>query len=167
MARIAAATHGVVTRAQLKREGVTTAEMKHRLRTGALIRQHRGVYRVGHAAPSLEARYLAAVWACGPGALLSGRAAGHLLGVLKGPAPPPEVTAPGQRKPTGVIRRRSRRINRKDATTWRGIPVTTVPRTLVDLAGILALDDLARACHEAGVRHGTTPAAVEAVLARH
>jgi hypothetical protein len=53
-----------------------------------------------------------------------------------------------------------------DAATWRGIPVTTVPRTLVDLAAVLNADHLARACHEAGVRHGTGPALVEAVLAR-
>ena len=44
--------------------------------------------------------------------------------------------------------------------------MTTVARTLVDLAAVLSPDDLARACHEAGVRHGTTPADVEAVLAR-
>jgi hypothetical protein len=50
--------------------------------------------------------------------------------------------------------------------TWRAIPVTTVARTLVDLAAVLAPDDLARACHEAGVRHRTTPADVEAALAR-
>jgi hypothetical protein len=54
----------------------------------------------------------------------------------------------------------------EDAATWRGIPVTTVPRTLVDLAAVLNEDDLARACHEAEVRHGTGPALVEAVLAR-
>jgi very-short-patch-repair endonuclease len=49
---------------------------------------------------------------------------------------------------------------------WRGIPVTSVARTLVDLAVVLDADDLARACHEAGVRHEVTPAAVDAVLAR-
>jgi hypothetical protein len=53
-----------------------------------------------------------------------------------------------------------------EATRVRGIPVTTIPRTLVDLASVLTADDLARACHEAGVRHRTTPAMVEAVLAR-
>jgi hypothetical protein len=47
-----------------------------------------------------------------------------------------------------------------------GIPVTTVPRILVDLAAELTDDEFARACHEAGVRHGTTPAQVDAVLAR-
>jgi len=68
--------------------------------------------------------------------------------------------------PRGVITRQARRIDPRDATTCRGVPVTTVARTLVDLAGTSSIDDLARACHEAGVRHGTTPAQVEAVLAR-
>ena len=52
MGRIASAAHGVVTRAQLLSAGVTLAEIRHRMRTGALIRVHRGVYRVGHRAPS-------------------------------------------------------------------------------------------------------------------
>ena len=54
----------------------------------------------------------------------------------------------------------------RDTTTWRKIPVTTVARTLVDVAPRLPVDELARACHEAGVRHGTTPRQVEEVLAR-
>ncbi len=60
LASLAGPAHGVVTRGDLIRAGVTVAETKQRLRTGALIRVHRGVYRVGHAAPSPEARYLAA-----------------------------------------------------------------------------------------------------------
>jgi len=155
-----------VTRAELLRAGVSWEEIRQRLRIGSLIREYRGVYRVGHRAPSVEARYLAAVRACGEGALLSGRAAGHLLGLLKGSPPPPEVTTPTERHIAGIATRRSRRIDPRDATTFRGIPVTTVPRTLVDLAPMLSLDDLARACHEAGVLHGSTPAGVEAVLRR-
>src|SRR5919108_1313420 len=163
LGRMASRSHGVVTRAQLLRVGITPDEVKQRVRTGALLREHRGVYRVGHRAPSLEARYLAAVLACGQGAVLSGRAAGYLFGALKGLAPPPEVTAPTERRVRGVKTRRSRAI---EATTYRGIPVTTLARTLVDLAAVLDPDDLARAFHEAEVRHGTTPAHVEAVLAR-
>ena len=163
---MAGLAHGVVTRAQLLGAGITTAEIEQRLRTGALLREHRGVYRVGHRAPGIEASYLAAVWACGDGALLSGRAAGHLLGIVKGRAPAPEVTAPTERRVRGVTTHRSRGIGSSDATTWRGIPVTSVARTLVDLAALLSTAELARACHEAGVRHGTTPAQVEAVLAR-
>jgi very-short-patch-repair endonuclease len=166
IARIAEDQHGVVTRAQLLVAGVSAKEIKSRLRTGALLVEHRGVYRVGHRAPSLEARYFAAVAACGEGALLSGRAAAHLLGVLNGAVPPPEVTAPTERRIEGIRTRRCRRHDPRDATTWRGIPVTTVARTVVDIAAELPLDELARACHEAGIRHGTTPAQVEAVLAR-
>src|SRR5215211_3861772 len=166
MARIGGAAQGVVTRVELLRAGVTAAEVKWRLRTGALIREYPGVYRVGHRAPSLEARYMAAVLACGEGALLSGGAAGYLFGALKGLAPPPEVTAPTERRIKGIRTRRSRRIDPRDATTFRAIPVTTLPRTLVDLAAVLGLDDPARACHEAEIRHRTTPAQVEAVLGR-
>jgi hypothetical protein len=80
---MAGMAHGVVTRAQLLRAGVTVAEMKWRLRTGALLREYPGVYRVGHRAPSVEARYLAAVKTCGEEAVLSGKAAAHLFGLLK------------------------------------------------------------------------------------
>ena len=138
LGRIASASHGVVTRAELRRAGVTTEEIKQRVRRGTLIREHRGVYRVGHRAPSLEARYLAAVRACGEEALLSGRAAAHLLGLVKGTAPPSEVTAPIKRRVPGVRTHRTRCF--ADATTWRGIPVTTVARTLVDLAGVLSAE---------------------------
>jgi hypothetical protein len=166
IARMAGAAHGVVTRNQLLGAGITASEIEHRLRTGALLRAHRGVYRVGHRAPSVEARYLAAVRACGEGALLSGRAAGHLLAILKGPPPAPEVTAPTGRRVRGIDTRRSRGMGPHDRTIWRGIPVTSAPRTLADLAASLSIDELARACHEAGIRHGTTPRQVEEVLAR-
>lgn len=130
-----------------------------------LLREHRGVYRVGHRAPNEEARYLAAVLACGAGARLSGRAAAHVFGLLKGPVPRPEVIVPLKKQVPGVTIRRGR-LAPPDCGIHRGIPITTVARTLTDLAADLALDDLARACHEAGVRHRTTPAQIAAVLAR-
>ena len=135
LARIATEAHGVVTRSELLRMGITAEEIKQRVRRGALIREHRGVYRVGHQAPSIEARYIAAVRACGEGAVLSGRAAAQLLGLVKGRAPTPEVTAPTERRVARVTTRRARHMDRGDVTTWLGIPVTTVERTLVDLAG--------------------------------
>jgi hypothetical protein len=164
--RLAARSHGVVTRRGLLAAGVTRREIEQRLAIGALLREYPGVYRVGHRAPSIEARYLAAVRACGDGALLSGPAAGHLWGLVKGPAPPPHVLAPTERRIPGVITKRARSNDPTDPTTHRGIPITTVPFTLVALAAELASDDLARACHEAGVRYGTTPRQVDAVLLR-
>jgi hypothetical protein len=99
--------------------------------------------------------------------VLSGRAAGWLLRLLKGSPPSPEVTAATERRIDGIHTRRSRGgIDRRDAMLFRAIPITTVARTLVDLAALLPPDELARACHEAGVRYETTPAQVEVVLAR-
>jgi hypothetical protein len=166
IAAIAGTQHGVVTREQLLDAGLTPGEIRQRLLIGSLLREHRGVYRVGHRAPSVEAHYMAAVLACGNGALLRGRAAAHLLGLLKGAAPPPEVTTLTERRLRRVATRRARRAGRAPAVTWRGVPVTAVAATLVDLAATLTAADLARACHEAGVLHGTTPADVEAALDR-
>ena len=163
LADLARRSHGVVTRRELLAAGITAKEIERRLKTGALIAVFRGVYRVGHTAPSVEAHYLAAVKACGDGALLSGRAAAYLLGLLKGRAPSAEVTAGTARVVKGVKTRRARR----QAAIWGGVPVTTPAQTLVDLAAVLDAAKLARACHEAGVRHRTTPRQVEAVLARH
>jgi hypothetical protein len=162
--RIATAQHGVVTRDQLARAGFSAAGIRSRMRSGLLLREHRGVYRVGHRAPSVEARYLAAVFACGERALLSGRAAAYLLGLITGPAPMPEVIAPTERRVRGVRTRRSRRLGPRAGTVWRRVPVTPVERTLVDLAALLTTDGLARACHQAEILHRVTPAAVEAVL---
>ena len=80
------------------------------MRRGTLIREHRGVYRVGHRAPSVLARYLAAVRACGEGAAAE-RARGRppTSASLKGPAPQPEVTVPTKRRVKGVRTRRARR----------------------------------------------------------
>jgi len=155
----------LVTRSQLLDAGLSESEIEHRVTTGALLRVHRGVYRVGHRAPSRESRYLAAVLAAGDGALLCGLAAGHLLGLVQGPPAAPEVVARTRRSLPGVEVHRHRFGSPPPGTTWLGIPVTTVPRTLLDLAGTLSTDDLARACHEAGIRHGTTPAQVEVVMA--
>jgi hypothetical protein len=163
--RIASLAHGIVTRAELLAAGVSVDEIVHRLRIGALIPMYRGVYRVGHAAPSVLADYMAAVKACGEGALLCGRAAAYLLGLLKSPSPP-EVLTTTERKPKGLKPRRTRNPDPRDATKHRGIPVTTVPVTLVHLAAVLDPEALARACHEAGVKYGTTPNHVKTVLKR-
>jgi hypothetical protein len=166
LGELARESHGVVTRQEVLRAGVTKAELLRRVEIGALIPVHRGVFRVGHRAPSLEARYLAAVKACGDRSLLAGRAAAHLFGLLKGSPSLPEVVVPTERRITGVVTHRTREIEPGDATTWRGVPVTTIPRTLVDLAAVLPSDELARACHEAEVRYRVTPPAIEAVLGR-
>ncbi|HET8672810.1 MAG TPA: type IV toxin-antitoxin system AbiEi family antitoxin domain-containing protein [Thermoleophilaceae bacterium] len=163
---MATSEKGVVTRQELLAAGLTRDQIRTRLRRGSLLVQFPGVYRVGHAAQSTEATYLAAVKACGPRALLCGRAAAYLWRTVKGKPPPPEVLVPSVRLVPGVIARRCRRIHPRDRAFCHGIPVTTVARTIVDLAAVLDLEQLARACHEAGVVHDLAPRQVKAVLKR-
>jgi predicted transcriptional regulator of viral defense system len=167
IARLAHGSHGVVTRVELLAAGVSEDEIDERLASGALIPVHRGVYRVGHRAPSLLATYMAAVKACGKGALICGLAAAYLYGLIKWAPQEPEVTAPTERQVEGVTTHRARAgIDKRDVARHRGIPVTSVARTLVDIAGRLGDEALARACHEAAVKHGLKPHQVEAVLKR-
>src|SRR5262245_4071219 len=119
IAQLARPQHGVVTRRQMVDAGLSADQIRTRRRKGTLLPVFRGVYRVGHEAPSVEASYLAAVLACGPGSLLSGRAAGRLYGVVKGPWPSPRVTTPTERRIPGIRTRRSRTIDRRDATMYR------------------------------------------------
>jgi hypothetical protein len=79
---------------------------------------------------------MTAVRACGERAVLSGRAAAFLFGLIKGRAPAPEVTAPTERRAAGV-RTRRRALDANELGRCRGIPVTSVARTLVDLAAVL------------------------------
>ena len=162
IARIAGRQQGNLTRKQLLDAGLSSDAITRRLAKGSLEPRHRGVYQVAGAAPSLTGDYSAAVLACGNRAVLSGRAAARLHGLIRG-EPPPEVTAPSVRSVSGVQTRRGS----PPRTRVHGIPVTTVARTLVDLAAVLPEDELARACHEAGVRYRTTPRQVKAVMPRN
>jgi very-short-patch-repair endonuclease len=150
VARQAGRQHGVVTAGQLLTAGMTRSGIDRWIQSGLLHREFRGVYRLGHRAPNVEARYMAAVLACGTGAVLSGPAAAFHYGLVRRPVPPPEVSAPGDHSVPGIATRR-----RKVAVqVWHRIPTTTVPQTITDLAATLSLDPLARACHEADVRFG-------------
>ena len=166
IARLAARTHGVVTRTALLDAGVSEGEIRIRLRRGTLIRIHPGVYRVGHASTSAHATYVAAVLACGPLAALSGFAAAWLWSVIRSAPPRPEVTAPTQHRLPSVTTRRCR-LTPRERTIRHAVPVTTLPRTIVDLAARLDEAALARVYHEAFVRHQLRPGPVEAVLALH
>ena len=112
---------------------------------------------------------MAAVLACGDGAVLSHRAAAHLLRLLRGSPPRPEVTVPSMagRSRKGIVVHRVPALPVQDTVPVYGIRTTTAPRTLLDLAPRLPPESLARACHEAWVHHEMTPAMVEACIARN
>ena len=166
ISRIASRQYGTIAMDQMIAADISRSSIKRRVAKGLLIPEYRGVYRVGHAAPSIEARYMAAVLAGGERSALADHAAGHLMRLLKHAPPTPELITPTERRITGVETRQATRLDHRDIWTYRGIRCTTVARTLVDLAALLHEDELARACHEARVLYGTRPEAIELALAR-
>ncbi|HEU4975900.1 MAG TPA: type IV toxin-antitoxin system AbiEi family antitoxin domain-containing protein [Baekduia sp.] len=148
--RLAEAQHGVVTRQQLLALGLGAEAIKIRRRTGRLVPMYRGVYALGHRALRPQAWWLAAVFACGPGAVLSHRSAARLWG-LRPWSGRVEVTAARDRDPApgGVAVHRSRAMAAWEVTREDGIPVTTVARTLLDLAGVVPVHHLRRAVQRA------------------
>jgi very-short-patch-repair endonuclease len=141
-----------VTRAQLLELGVGAPAIDYRVKVGRLIGVQRGVYAVGHRPPSMLARAMAAVLACGCGAALSHASAGVLWEMVPRWSAPIEVTAPGDRRPRGIRVHRSPGLPDRDVTTHFGIPVTSPARTVLDLAARLDDQALARAVNEARLR---------------
>jgi hypothetical protein len=167
VAELAATRHGNVTRELLLAANVTPSAIKQRLRSGYLLPRHQGVFAVGHWPSSIESTYMAAVLACRDDeAALSGPPAAYLYGLARGKAPEPEVTASRGHRVPGVTIRRCRNFDPRDRSTWNGIPITTVPRTLVDLAAAFNGAQLAWAIHQAQVRHRVAPEQVDEVLTR-
>ena len=167
--KIADEQHGRARREELLDAGIDAKRIERWLADGRLRLVHRGVYAVGHAAPSVLGDYMAAVLAGGPRASLSHGPVVHVLRLLPGGPPPPEITVPTTshlRRP-GIVIHRVQALHDLDRDTFQGIPITSVARTLLDTAPKLTPAQLTRACHEAWVRHNVTPRHVEACIARN
>lgn len=140
--------HGVAARRQLIGAGWTRGAIEEALASGRLHRLHRGVYAVGRPELSDRGRWLGAVLACGPGAVLSHRSAAALWELRPWPARLVEVTCPaGARRPLVIAHRST--IGTGERTALDHIPVTTVARTLLDLAEVVPAPELDRAIHQA------------------
>src|SRR5688572_22895004 len=98
MRSVAEAQEGVIGLAQLRALGLSESAVRQRVRKGLLVRLHRGVYALGHRVLSRRARWIAAVLACGPDAVLSHRDAAALWGIRKDNRSMIDVTAPRHRK---------------------------------------------------------------------
>jgi len=157
--------NGVVARRQLLAAGVTGKVVEKRLDSGHLLPLHRGVYAVGHRQIRREGRWLAAVLAAGPTAALSHREAAALHGIRQSNRMKVDVTAPRRRPQRGIDFHHAA-LDPLDVTTVNGIPTTTVARTLVDLANLVARDHLAKALREAERMHLFDLRAIEASRAR-
>jgi hypothetical protein len=155
----------VVTLGQLLGAGLDHSAIARRVASGALHRIHRGVYAVGHTGLSWEGRCLAAVFACGPSSALGHLAAAKLLKVSRFAVPLIAVVTASKRRPEGIEVHRST-LHARDVTTYRGIPVTTVAQTLVDLADVLTAHQLANVIHEAAFRGRFSEPATRDAMAR-
>jgi hypothetical protein len=152
-----------VTLAQLEDAGLDRAAVARWRARGRLHRIGRGVYAVGHTGLSREGRWMAAVLQAGEGAALSRLAAATLWEIWR------------RRWALAVISPRrsslpyvhwTRHLDPRDVTKYRGIPVTTVPRTLVDLTEVLTAHQLANVIHEAAFRGRFSGPATHAAMAR-
>ena len=138
IATIAARQFGVVARRQLLEAGVSRAAIAYRLADQRLHPVHDGVYAVGTPELRIEGRWLAAVMASGEGAVLSHRAGAALLGLRPAWRDRVEVSAARTVKfCRGVTTHRPRSLTDEERTTHLGIPVTTVSRTLADVADVV------------------------------
>jgi very-short-patch-repair endonuclease len=151
LVRVARGQWGVVTRDQLAGLGLGANGIAQWVRAGRLIRLHVGVYALGHDRLRREGNWLAAVIACGPGAALSHRDGAALWELRRCNSALIDVTVPSQngRRRPGIRIHRSGRLRPEDVTVRHGIPVTTVARTLLDLADVLDGQALRRAVTEA------------------
>jgi hypothetical protein len=148
---LAGTQHWVVTREQVQCLGLSRSAIAHRLQSGWLHPFHRGVYAVGRPQLDERGRWHAAVLAYGPGAVLSHRNAATLWGLIESRHSLVDVTVPGagHRRRRGIWVRRTRVLTAADATIVDGIPVTSVARTIVDLAGLLDERSLTRVVEQA------------------
>jgi len=186
LAALAAGQHGVFSLAQLRALGLSAAVVHKRATAGRLHRIHQGVYSlVPLGLLAREGRWLAAVLACGPGAVLSHRSAAALLRLRPAGWTRIEVTVPGRsgRRRNGIEVHRSTTLGAQDTTRVKNIPCTTAARTLLDLAEVVVRRQLERAFDESEILelfdlrsindqlernpHRLGPAIVRAVLEEH
>jgi predicted transcriptional regulator of viral defense system len=145
--------HALITLPQLQLHGLGKAAVAKRAKDGRLYRIHRGVYAVGRPHLTQHGRWMAAVLACGPRAVLSHRSAAALHGLRPDNRAKSDVTLPGSsvRPRPGIEVHRSSTLSEHDVTTVDGIPCTSVARTLVDLGDDVDRPGVERAVGQAEV----------------
>lgn len=166
MLALAERQHGVVSRAQLLAAGVSRDQIDKRVACGRLLVIHRGVYAVGHRVLTREGRWMAAVLAGGSDAAVSVRAAAAMRG-LHPPTGLIDVTVPRSRRPRRGLCFHRAALPADEITVVDGIRVTTVPRTLFDLAGVQPRPRVEKAINEAEVRRLWDPLSLQDMLDRH
>ncbi len=161
---LVAGQHGVVNRQQLRDHGLSDTMVARWLQAGRLHPLHRRVFAVGHTAVSIEGRLTAALLYAGPRAALSHTTAAWAWSLIDAEPTRIHLTVAGRRRSLPEVRvHHSREVA---AFHCQGFPVTSVPRTLVDIAAMLGRRQLGRALAEADYRGLLNGAEVETALRR-
>lgn len=168
-AELAARQHGVVSRAQLRRCGLSDRQITRATALSRLHAVHRAVFAVGHDRLSASGLRMAAVLACGSGAALGYRsAAAHWnLRATSSPTIEVVVSRPSRPRHRNVIVHRHAQMRADELTVHDGVRVTTVARTLLDLAAVLPPTALRRAVGQADVLQLFDLHAIVPLLTRH
>ncbi|MGI8461719.1 MAG: hypothetical protein ACR2OC_08815 [Solirubrobacterales bacterium] len=161
--------HGVIARWQLIGLGMHEQAIKRRIANGRLYRIHYGVYAVGRPELTRFGEWMAAVLACGPGALLSHESAAMLLGML--PFRPGRIhvtcRSGSDRRIPGLVVHRRPSVNSDEIGTCRHIPLTSPTRTLIDLATCLPARHLEAAVNDADKLDLIDPESLREALEDH
>jgi very-short-patch-repair endonuclease len=153
---------------QLYACGIGRNAVTRRIRSGLLHRLHHGVYLFGQPTLLPGAVELAAVMACGDSAFVSDRSATGLWKIAAGDDGPVHVTVRRSgRSRSGIVMHRVAKIDPRDVTHLRGIPIVTPARAILDLAAGATGDELERAIAEAYALRLTTEAELRRVISRN
>jgi very-short-patch-repair endonuclease len=167
IAAIAGAQHGLVARRQLVALGAGRRAVQHRLETGRLLVVRRGVYAAGHRPRTTAARWMAALLAVGEDAALSHRSAAAHWRLTRADGARVDVSLPRSlRSVTGIALHRTA-LQPDELATHDGIRVTSVNRTLLDLATVVDRHRLRRAVEQAEVLQLSDRLPLTTLLARH
>jgi very-short-patch-repair endonuclease len=166
LSELAERQHGVVARWQLLTAGVGRRAIDRWL--GRRLHPiHRGVYAVGYPTSRTESRWMAAVLAAGPDAVLSHRTAAQLWGLVPRSSHRLEVTRPAYLRPNQHSYGHRSALPADECSLIDRIPVTSAPRTIVDLAAVASKRQVERALQEMEVRRLTDRLSIPDLLARY
>jgi very-short-patch-repair endonuclease len=167
IATLADCQHRVVARWQLIALGFGRGAIEHRVRTGYLHPVYRGAFAVGCSSTTPRGRIMAAVLACGDEAIASHHAAALIWGLRQSDRAAVDVTGPRSRHgQPGIKLHRVRALHPDDRSRADGIPLTSVARTIFDLAETLQPHQLANVVTEAEARRLFDLLALERLIER-
>ena len=159
--------YGLTSTRALLAGGLSYDTITRRVKTGVLVRRYPGVYSYGHGDLSPEAQSMAAVLACGPGAVSTRLSAASLFRVSRWPDDGPHVLVPRRHRPVeGIEIHQCVGLDTRDVTVVRGVPATTVARMLIDLGVRLTPHQLCWVINEIAFRGKFDLGATRRAMAR-